>query len=81
MRIANYLRVVFGWCCFVDAAVVIVVIDSSKHWTREKKQISRLVFHLIFHHFSLCNCCLNVVLYLNKGDCPENSYVVFCPNK
>ena len=32
-------------------------------------------------HFSQFNCCLNVVLQLDKGDYPENSHVVFCPNK
>ena len=26
-------------------------------------------------------CCLSVVLYLDKGDYPENSHVVFCPDK
>ena len=31
--------------------------------------------------FSLFNCCLSVVLQLEKGDYPENSHVVFCPNK
>ena len=28
-----------------------------------------------------CNCYLTVVLYLDEGDHPENSHVVFCPNK
>ena len=28
----------------------------------DKKQISGFAFHLIFHHFSLFNCCLSVVL-------------------
>ena len=32
-------------------------------------------------HFSPFNCCLSVVLQLEKGDYPENSHVVFCPNK
>ena len=32
-------------------------------------------------HFSSFNSCLSVVLLLDKGDYPENSHVVFCPNK
>ena len=35
----------------------------------------------VFHHFSPFNCCLSVVLYLDRGDYPENLQVVFCPNK
>ena len=33
------------------------------------------------HCFSLFNCCLSVVLQLDKGHYPENLQVVFCPNK
>ena len=33
------------------------------------------------HCFSLFNCCLSVVLWLDEGDYPRNWYVVFCPNK
>ena len=32
-------------------------------------------------HCSPFNCCLSVVLWLDKGDYPENSHVVFRPNK
>ena len=32
-------------------------------------------------HFSPFNCCLKVVLQLDKGKCPQNLHVVFCPNK
>ena len=32
-------------------------------------------------HFSSFNCCLGVVLQLNKGDYPENLHVAFCRNK
>ena len=31
--------------------------------------------------FSPFSCCLNVFLWLDKGDYPENSHVAFCPNK
>ena len=31
-------------------------------------------------HCSPFNCCLSVVLWLDKGDYPENSHVVFRPN-
>ena len=31
--------------------------------------------------FSLFDCCLSVVLSLDKGDYLENMQVVFCPNK
>ena len=31
--------------------------------------------------FSPFNCCLNVFLWFDKGDYPENSHVAFCPNK
>ena len=34
-----------------------------------------------FHCFSSFNCCLNVVLWLDEGDYPENVHAVFCPNK
>ena len=42
-----------------------------------------LTLHLTFHGFSTFNCCLtlSVVSELDKGDYPENSHVVFCPNK
>ena len=30
-------------------------------------------------HFSLFNCCLRVVLQLDKGNYPPNFHVVFCP--
>ena len=46
-----------------------------------QKKISGLARHLIFHRFLPFNCCLSVVLQHNKGDYPENSIVVFCPNK
>ena len=50
------------------------------------KQISGSALHLFFFfffyiHFPPFNCCLNVVLWLDKGDYPENSHVVFCPYK
>ena len=45
----------------------------------EPKQISGLALHLIFHRFSPFNCCLNAVLWLDKGGYPEHSHsVVFC---
>ena len=40
-----------------------------------------LAFHLISYRFSPFNCCLNVVLSLDKGDYPENLQAVFCPDK
>ena len=46
-----------------------------------QKQTSALALHLIFHRFSLFNCCLSVVLQFDKGNYPENLHVVFCPNK
>ena len=52
---------------------------SSKHWTRQK-QMSGLVLHLIFCRFSPFNCCLGVVLSLDKGNYPENWHSVFCPS-
>ena len=42
-----------------------------------QQQISNLAFHLIFHRFSPFNCCLSVVLYLDKGDYSENLQIVF----
>ena len=32
-------------------------------------------------HFPPFNCCLSVILYLNKGDYLKNVHVLFCPNK
>ena len=37
-----------------------------------QKQISGLAVHLIFQRLSPFNCCLSVVLQLDKGDYPEN---------
>ena len=56
---------------------------SSQHWTRKQhtSTTSGLALHFIFHRFSSLNCCLCVVLQLDKGDYPENSRVVFCPDK
>ena len=53
---------------------------SCKHWTRQK-QISDSARHLIFYRLSPFNCFLGVVLQLDKGDYPEKSRVLFCPNK
>ena len=47
----------------------------------QPKQIRGLALHFIFHSFSSFNCCLSVVLQLNKVYYPENSHVVFCHNK
>ena len=41
------------------------------------KQINDLALHLILDRFSLFNCCLSVVSYLDKGDYPENLLCVF----
>ena len=38
-----------------------------------KKEIS---FSVIFHRFQPFICCLSVILWLDKGDCPENLHVV-----
>ena len=46
-----------------------------------QKQISVLAFISFFIGFQPFNCCLSVVLQLDKGDYPENSHDVFCPNK
>ena len=43
------------------------------------QRIRGLVHHLFFNRFHLK--LLSVVLRPDKGDYPENSYVVFCPNK
>ena len=43
-----------------------------------QKQISDLAFHLIFLNcFSPLNCCLSDVLWLDKGDYPENLQIEF----
>ena len=34
-----------------------------------------------FFSFLPFNCCLSVVLLLDKEDYPKNLHVVFCPNK
>ena len=41
----------------------------------------RLPLHLIFFRFSSFNCCLSVVLQVDKEDYPENLHVVLFPNK
>ena len=46
-----------------------------------QKQINLLASHLIFDRLSQFNCCLNVVVELDKEDYPENSHVVLCPIK
>ena len=43
--------------------------------------MSGLALHLIFHRLSPFNCCLSVVLQLDKGDYPENLHVEFYPHK
>ena len=57
------------------------VAKDTKTTQLNHKQISGLALHLIFHHFSPFNCCLNVDLVLDKWDHPENSQFVFCCNK
>ena len=37
--------------------------------------------HSSMSQFSPFKCCLSVVLYLDKGDYPENLHVVSCPSK
>ena len=41
------------------------------------RQTSDLAFDLTFHHFSPLNCCLSVILRLDKGDYPHNLQTVF----
>ena len=43
----------------------------------EPKTDSDLAFLLIFHRFSPLNCCIGVVLLLDKGDYPEYLQIVF----
>ena len=40
-------------------------------WKNVKKKISYFATHLIFHRFSPFNCCLSVLLWLDKGDYPR----------
>ena len=54
---------------------------DMKRTKLSQKQISVLALRLIFHQFSPFNRCLSVILWLDKGDCPENSHIVFCSNK
>ena len=54
---------------------------DTKTTQLNQKQTRGLALHLIFHRFSTFNCCLSVVLQLDKGDYPEHSHVVFCPDK
>ena len=44
------------------------------------KQLSpkKISVSLIFHHFQLFNCCLSVILWLDKGDFQKNIHIV-CP--
>ena len=57
------------------------------HWIRKqqlhkKKEISYFASRLISHRFKPFNYCLNVVLWLDKGDFPENVQAVcLCHNK
>ena len=54
------------------------VVFQSRAW---KNQKGGLAFSPIFHRFSPFNCCVSVVLWLDKGDYPDNLQVVFCPDK
>ena len=52
----------------------------TQHSSAKKLSVSLLYisFSIVFHRLI---CCLSVVLYFDKGDCPENVHVVFCPDK
>ena len=55
--------------------------NKQKQTNKQKGVVVFLTSHPIFHRFSPFNCCLSVVLYLDKRDYPENSHAVFCPYK
>ena len=52
-------------------------INSINNITKRLNHRQKSILHLIFHRIT----CLSVVLYPEKGAYPENSRVVFCPNK
>ena len=47
------------------------ILPSTGHSSPQKDQLFRFS-----SHFSLFNCCLSVVLQLDKGDYPENLQIV-----
>ena len=54
---------------------------TSLGWRTHKSGLAFQLSILIFHRVSPFNCCLSVVLQLDKEDYPENLQVVFCPDK
>ena len=59
-----------------DLSSLSCVVFLFRAWTGLTGKISGLAFRLIFHRFSPFNCCLSVVLQLDKGDYPENLQIV-----
>ena len=51
-------------------------LDKKTTAQTKQKKISYFVSHLIFHRFYPFNCCLSVLLELDKGDYPENMQIV-----
>ena len=45
--------------------------------TQFNQKLSYFASRLIFHRFSLFNCCFSVALWRDKRDYPENVHVVF----
>ena len=76
--LSEFSGVVFS-CSTLSRLIVYADVSLSKHWTQLIQKILALL--LIFHRFLSVNCCLSVFLKLDKGAYPENSHVVFCPNK
>ena len=74
---------VCGFACFVFAFkqhnMIIKMLDENN--MAQSKTDKWLLISSSFSSFFAVNCCLSVVLELNKGDYPENVHVVFCPNK
>ena len=53
----------------------------KQHGSTKNRYVVQLSVSFFQSFFLLFNCCLSVVLQLEKGDYPENLQVVFCPSK
>ena len=54
---------------------------SNKDNPKTDKCLSSPSHFSCFFFFSSSNCFLRIILWLDKGDYPENSHAAFCPNE
>ena len=68
-------------CCFHVQCLDLSVHEDNIAEPKTGKRLTLTFPSHFSHRLSLFNCCLSVILYLDKGDYSKHSHVMFCPDK